>query len=75
MRCGMIHFMPIAPKPGEGEVCYFARGVDLGCFDNNVPFDDFPLPWDPKDINPGFYLFTRDNRKKEIQMDLNLPIP
>ncbi len=56
-------------------VCYEVHGVDLGCFDDNPPFDDLPLPWSLEDINPAFYLFSPLNKDQPVPLDLHLPIP
>ncbi|CAH1788455.1 unnamed protein product [Owenia fusiformis] len=42
----------------ETQVC----AGPVGCFDFSAPFQNFPLPWLPDEINAKFELFTRQNR-------------
>ena len=48
-------------NPG-GEVCY----PETGCFSNKPPFDHMPLPMNPNDIMPKYFLFRNGTSPKLV---------
>jgi len=53
------------------EVCY----EPCGCFNNDPPFDDRPLPESPEDQQIVWMLFTRSNPDVHEEIHWDLPVP
>jgi len=53
----------LAHYSGAAEVCCTANNFNVGCFNDNSPFNQMPLPTCPNNMNPLQYLmYTRTTR-------------
>jgi pancreatic lipase-related protein 1 len=51
----------------SAEVCC----PDIGCFNDNSPFDGLPLPWCMNQVNPHYTMYTRSNPNAGQSFDHN----